>query len=88
MQKTLLQILKKQNASHTPVWLMRQAGRYLPEYRSLREKAGSFMKLVLNPELAAEVTLQPVNRFGMDGAILFSDILIVQNGLGQPMEFA
>jgi uroporphyrinogen decarboxylase len=85
--KNLLSVLKKEKPTATPIWLMRQAGRYLPEYRALREKAGSFMKLVLNPELAAEVTLQPVKRFGMDGTILFSDILIVPYGLGHSLEF-
>src|SRR6185503_16289032 len=69
-------------------WLMRQAGRYLPEYQALRAEAGGFMKLALNPAMAAEVTMQPLRRFGMDGAILFSDILMVPYGLGVKVEFA
>lgn len=83
----LLRVLKREKTDRTPIWLMRQAGRYLPEYRKLREQAGSFMKLCFTPELAAEVTLQPVKRFGMDGTILFSDILVVPYGLGYALEF-
>lgn len=73
--------------SPPPIWLMRQAGRYLPEYQLLRKGAGSFMNLCLNPELAARVTLQPIERFDFDAAILFSDILMVPYGLGQELEF-
>ena len=87
MGKKLLRVLKGQRETIPPVWLMRQAGRYLPEYRSLREKAGGFLDLCFNPELAAEVTLQPVRRFGFDAAILFSDILVVPLALGRKVEF-
>src|SRR5581483_8891826 len=71
-----------------PWWLMRQAGRFLPEYRELRAKAGSFVEFCLTPSLAAEATLQPVRRFGMDAAILFADILLVPQALGQRLDFA
>src|SRR5882757_8383240 len=67
---------------------MRQAGRYLPEYRALREKAGGFLDLCFNPEMATEVTLQPIRRFGFDAAILFSDILVIPHALGQTVTFA
>src|SRR6478672_4669170 len=87
MGKKLLRVLKGQRETIPPVWLMRQAGRYLPEYRSIREKAGGFLDLCFNPELAAEVTLQPVRRFGFDAAILFSDILVVPLALGRKVEF-
>jgi uroporphyrinogen decarboxylase len=70
-----------------PIWLMRQAGRYLPEYRATRAAAGSFLDLCYNPALAAEVTLQPIRRYGFDAAILFSDILVVPDALGQRLEF-
>ncbi len=72
----------------TPVWLMRQAGRYLPEYRATRAKAGSFMGLATNPELACEVTLQPLERFDLDAAILFSDILTIPDAMGLGLSFA
>lgn len=71
-----------------PIWLMRQAGRYLPEYRAVRAKAGAFLDLCYNPALATEVTLQPIRRFGFDAAILFSDILVVPDALGQGVRFA
>jgi len=85
--KPLLRVLKGERAAKPPIWLMRQAGRYLPEYRALRADKGGFLDLVYDPEAAAEVTLQPIRRFGFDGAILFSDILIVPHALGQDLRF-
>lgn len=86
-QKRLLQVLGGVKADRTPIWLMRQAGRYLPEYRETRAKAGSFLNLCYSPELAEEVTLQPIRRYGFDASILFSDILVVPDGLGQVVGF-
>ena len=83
----LLQVLAGETVSPPPLWLMRQAGRYLPEYRAIRKDAGSFLELCYNPELAAKVTLQPIERFGLDAAILFSDILVIPDALGQKVEF-
>lgn len=87
-QKVLVQALTGVPTSRIPFWLMRQAGRYLPEYRQLRQQAGSFLNLCFNPEWAAEVTLQPLRRFDMDAAILFSDILVIPHALGQTVTFA
>jgi uroporphyrinogen decarboxylase len=85
--KPLLRVLAGECLATPPIWLMRQAGRYLPEYRTIREKTESFLELCFDPKLAAEVTLQPVRRFGFDAAILFSDILVVPHALGQHVTF-
>jgi len=87
MAGLLLDTLRGQSGPRRPVWLMRQAGRYLAEYRALRAEKGGFLELVNDSEAAAEVTLQPVRRFGFDGAILFSDILVVPHALGQDLAF-
>lgn len=86
-EKKILRALQGQTSERPPFWLMRQAGRYLPEYRQVREKAGDFLTLCYTPDFAVEVTLQPLRRYGMDAAILFSDILVVADGLGQKVEF-
>ncbi len=85
---TFLRALLRQPTDYTPVWLMRQAGRYLPEYRATRERAGSFLGLAKNPDYATEVTLQPLDRFPLDAAILFSDILTVPDAMGLGLYFA
>lgn len=85
--KKLLNVLKGHREEVPPVWLMRQAGRYLPEYRALREQKGGFLELAYDSDAAAEVTLQPIRRFGFDGAILFSDILVIPHALGQDLWF-
>lgn len=85
--KRLLRVLRGEALDVPPVWLMRQAGRYLPEYREVRAQAGSFLDLCYNPELAEEVTLQPIRRFGFDAAILFADILLVPHAMGQELSF-
>ena len=84
----LLRALMREPVDRTPVWIMRQAGRYLPEYRATRAKAGSFLGLATNPELACEVTLQPLARYPLDAAILFSDILMIPKAMGVGLSFA
>jgi uroporphyrinogen decarboxylase len=85
--KKLIRTLRGEADAVPPIWMMRQAGRYLPEYREIRARAGSFLDLCYSPELACEVTLQPVHRYGFDAAILFADILLVPHALGQNVEF-
>ncbi|KAK0330946.1 hypothetical protein LTR94_030830, partial [Friedmanniomyces endolithicus] len=87
VDKPLLSVLKGHRQARPPMWLMRQAGRYLPEYRALRAEKGGFLALATDPVAAAEVTMQPIRRFGFDGAILFSDILMVPWALGQDLSF-
>ena len=87
MNDTLRACIKEKRTSHTPIWFMRQAGRYLPEFREIRKKNTNFIKLCLNPNLVNEITLQPLKRFDLDAAIIFSDILMVPHGLGQKIEF-
>lgn len=86
-QKTILRALAGETLATPPIWMMRQAGRYLPEYRATRAQAGDFLSLCYNPELAAEVTLQPIRRYGFDAAIMFADILLVPQALGADLWF-
>ena len=87
MKDTLRDCITGKKTSYTPIWFMRQAGRYLPEFREIRKKNPDFIKLCLNPNLVNEITLQPLKRIDIDAAIIFSDILMVQYGLGQKVEF-
>lgn len=87
MPGLLLDTLNGKRTDRVPMWLMRQAGRYLPEYRELRAKAGGFLAMAYDPPLASEITLQPIRRFGFDGAILFSDILVIPHAMGQELWF-
>lgn len=83
----LIRALKRKPVDHTPIWIMRQAGRYLPEYRALREKMGGFLDMCKNPEVACEITLQPLERFELDAAIIFSDILTIPDAMGLGLYF-
>ncbi|ODT31064.1 MAG: uroporphyrinogen decarboxylase [Kaistia sp. SCN 65-12] len=87
VRRTVLSVLKGETVFPPPLWMMRQAGRYLPEYRESRRRAGSFLDLCYNPDFAVEVTLQPIERFGFDASILFSDILVVPHALGRDLRF-
>jgi uroporphyrinogen decarboxylase len=86
-RRVVMEVLKGETVFPPPIWMMRQAGRYLPEYKKTRAQAGSFLDLCYNPELATEVTLQPIRRFGFDASILFSDILVVPHALGRDLRF-
>jgi len=87
MKDTLTEHIKNKKTFYTPIWFMRQAGRYLPEFREIRKKNQNFIKLCLNPNLVNEITLQPIKKFDLDAAIIFSDILMIPYGLGQKVEF-
>ena len=87
MKKKFLSVFEEKNLSSPPIWLMRQAGRYLPEYREIREKSGGFLNLCYSPELATQVSLQPIERYHFDASILFADILLIPHALGQKLNF-
>ena len=87
MKDILRECIENKKTSYTPIWFMRQAGRYLPEFRAIRKENPDFIKLCLNPDLVNEITLQPLKRFDLDAAIIFSDILMIPYGLGQEVEF-
>ena len=87
MKDTLRACIEGKETSYTPIWFMRQAGRYLPEFREIRKQNPDFIKLCLNERLSAEISLQPIKRFDLDAVIIFSDILMVPYGLGQTVEF-
>ena len=87
MKDILSECIKGKKTSYTPIWFMRQAGRYLPEFREIRKENQDFIKLCLNPNLVNKITLQPLKRFDLDAAIIFSDILMIPYGLGQKVEF-
>ena len=86
MKNTLLKCLDGKKVSDTPIWFMRQAGRYLPEFREIRKENQNFIKLCSNPDLVNKITLQPLKRFDLDAAIIFSDILMIPHGLGQKVD--
>ena len=87
IERKMLKVLQGESVFPPPIWMMRQAGRYLPEYRETRKQAGSFLDLCYNPDLAVEVTMQPIRRFGFDASILFSDILVIPHALGRDLRF-
>ena len=87
MKDTLRECIENKKVSYTPIWFMRQAGRYLPEFREIRKQNPDFIKLCLNSNLVNEITLQPLKRYDLDAAIIFSDILMIPFGLGQKVEF-
>ena len=83
----IIKVFKKKKVFPPPIWIMRQAGRYLPEFRKTKKKAKGFINMVYSPKIASEITLQPIKRFGFDAAIIFSDILIIPDSLGQKLEY-